>query len=113
MVSSCERVSAIQKVDLLTCTYSNENLHAAVHDLDVLVVHEAAHDSDVGVGLGGAHSRGLRYLSPHAAGTVFAPPRVMSRYVKRQKVTLLEERKCINLCVMYAFLFMVHTHRGI
>lgn len=37
----------------LTYTYSNKNLSAAVHNLNVLVVHEAAHHSDVGVALRG------------------------------------------------------------
>lgn len=82
---------------LLAFTHSNEDLRAAVHDLDVLVVHETAHDSDVGVALCGAHSGGLGHLSPHTAGTVFTPPRVMSRYVKRQQVAVLEEKKRINL----------------
>lgn len=59
------------------CTHSNKNLCATMHDLDVLVVHEAAHDSDVGVALGGADSWSLRHLSPHAARSVFTPPRVM------------------------------------
>lgn len=59
------------------CTHSNKNLHAAMHDLYVLVVHEAAHDSDVGVALCGADSGGLWHLSPHTAGTVLTPPGVM------------------------------------
>lgn len=62
---------------LLTCTHSNKNLRAAVHDFNVLVVHKAAHDSDVGVALCGAHPGSLWHLSPHAAGPVFAPPGVM------------------------------------
>lgn len=64
-----------------------------MHDLDVLVVHEAAHDSDVGVALGGADSWSLRHLSPHAARSVFTPPRVMGWDVKCQQVTILKGEK--------------------
>lgn len=70
-----------------------------MHDLDVLVVHEAAHDSDEGLALWGVDSGGLLHLSPHTAGTVLAPPGVMRWYVKCQKITLLEEKKHINLFV--------------
>lgn len=89
--STCEHVTA--RVTLPTCTYSDENLRAAMHDLNVLVVHEAAHDSDVGVALCGADPWSLRHLSPHAAGPVFTPPRVMGRDVKCQQVTVLKEEK--------------------
>lgn len=76
-VSACEYVSATVTWTLATCTHSNKNLRAAMHDLDVLVVHEAAHDSDVGVALCGADPWSLRHLSPHAARPMFAPPGVM------------------------------------
>lgn len=84
-------------VTLTTFTHSDENLRSAMHDLDVLVVHEAAHDSDVGVALGGADPWSLRHLSPHAARPVFAPPRVMGGDVECQQVTVLKgERKTIT-----------------
>lgn len=80
-----------------------------MHDLDVLVVHEAAHDRDVGVAPCGPDSGGLWHLSPHTAGTVLAPPGVMSWYVKCQQIALLEEKKHINLFVWF-LLFMRHIH---
>ena len=58
-------------------THSNEDLCAAVHDLDVLIVQEAAHDRDVGVALCGADPWSLGHLSPHTARAVLAPPGVM------------------------------------
>lgn len=58
-------------------THSNKNLSSAVSDLDVLVVYEAAHNGDVGMALCGADPRSLLHLVPHAAWTVFAPPRVV------------------------------------
>lgn len=76
-VSACEHVGARDASVLLTCTHGNKNLRAAVHDLDVLVVHEAAHDSDVGVALCGADPRSLWHLSPHTPRPMFAPPGVM------------------------------------
>lgn len=48
-----------------------------MHNLNVLVVHEAAHDSDVEVAL-----CGLWHLSPHTARPMFTPPGVMGRDVK-------------------------------
>lgn len=57
---------------------SNKNLCPTVHDLDVLIVHEAAHDSDVGVALRGMDPRSLWHLSPHTAGAMFTPPGMMS-----------------------------------
>lgn len=48
-----------------------------MHDLDVLVVHEAAHDRDVGVALRGVDPWSLRHLSPHTTRPVLTPPRVM------------------------------------
>ena len=62
---------------VVCCTHSNKNLRAAMHDLDVLVVHEAAHDSDVGVAFCAADPCSLWHLCPHTAGTVFTPPGVM------------------------------------
>lgn len=76
-VSACEQVSAKVTFAVLTCTHSNKNLRAAMHDLNVLVIHEAAHDSDVGVALCGADPGGLRHLSSYAAWAVFTPPGVM------------------------------------
>lgn len=49
-----------------------------MYDLDVPVFHEAAHDRDVGVALCGADFGVLWHLFPHTAGTVLAPPGVMS-----------------------------------
>lgn len=64
-------------VHLLTYTHSNKNLCATVHDLNVLVLHEAAHDCDVGVALCGVNPWSLWHLSPHTARPMFAPPGVM------------------------------------
>lgn len=76
-VSTCEYVSTKVTYAFLTCTYSNKNLSAAMHNLNVLVLHEAAHDSDVGVALRGADPCSLWHLSPHTAWSMFAPPGVM------------------------------------
>lgn len=53
-----------------------------MHNLNVLVLHEAAHDSDVGVALCGADPWSLWHLSPHTAWPMFAPPGVMGWDVK-------------------------------
>lgn len=80
-----------------------------MHNLDVLVVHEAAHDSDVGVALCGADPWSLRHLSPHTARPVFAPPRVMCRDVKCQQVTVLKGEKKLLLLGLYSLL-MTYIH---
>lgn len=87
-------MNANAHADRLTRTHGNEDLSAAVHDLDVLVVHEAAHDGDVGVALGGVDPpRSLRHLPPHTARPVFAPPGVMGGDIKCQQVTVLQREK--------------------
>lgn len=76
---------------------SDEDLCAAMHDLDVLVVHEAAHDSDVGVALCGPDPGSLWHLSPHTARTMFTPPGVVGRDVKCQQVTVLGQASYVQV----------------
>lgn len=81
------------------CTHSNKNLCAAMHDFDVLVVHEAAHDSDVGVALCAVDPWSLWHLCSHTARTMFTPPGVMGRDVKCQQITVLEDKENVNFYV--------------
>lgn len=76
---------------------SNKDLRAAMHDLNVLVVHEAAHDSDVGVAVCGTDFWSLWHLSSDTARSMFTPPGVVGWDVKCQQIAVLGQASYVQV----------------